>query len=147
MGAILRWIVGPIAGPAFGILALVLGIGWATTTLVARSELSTVTADRDRLKDQIDNPSTGYLARTAQCETNVAGLQVGLDATRRDIQKLGDASAANDRAVRGLMAKAAALAGDAQAKAARLLATPATAPIGSLDACTAGARILKGGAP
>jgi hypothetical protein len=147
MGAIARWIIGPIAGPVFGVAVILLSIGWATTTLVSRHELATVTADRDRLQDAIYNPSTGYLARNTQCETNVAQLQAAIVRTAADIKKLGDDTIANGKRIGDLMAQQRAGAAAAKATADKLLALPSTAPRGTIEACSSAARILKTGAP
>lgn len=147
MGAILRWIVGPIAGPVFGIAALMLGIGWVTTSIVDRADLAHVTADRDKLKASIDDPATGFVARNAQCETNVVQLQAAIVRTAADIKKLGDDTIANGKRIGELMAQQRAGAAAAKAAADKLLALPATAPRGTVEACTSAARILKTGAP
>lgn len=147
MGAILKWIVGPIAGPVFGIAAVLLAVGWLTNALVDRAELASVRTERDHLKAEIYDPSTGYLARNTQCETNVAGLTVGLDHVRADVQKLADDTKASDANLRAAMARQGAIAGATKAAADKLLALPAPAAVGTLEACTAAARVLKTGAP
>lgn len=147
VGAILKWFVGPLAGPVLGIALLITGIGFVTDHLVLSWKLSNVTADRDALKDSIYHDGTGWVARTSACETNVEVLTQAVKNARDDIKSLADNSdAASARAAKMLATIAAQVSG-VRASAEKLLALPPSAPVGTLDACHAGANILKRGAP
>lgn len=146
MGGIIAFLTSKIAGPVFGGLFFVTAIGFAVTVGVYHFELKAETSRADKLDASINAPGTGYIARNTQCETNVSTLGVGLDRARADVQRLANDTLAADKRNAASMASALQQVAAVKASSAKLLALPATAPIGSIAACTAGAKILKTGA-
>lgn len=144
MGTIIGFLTGKIAGPLFAGTTALLLVALAITVGVYHFELSNETARADRLDDSINNTSTGWAVRNAQCETNVKTLGSGLDRMAGDIKKLGDDTAAANAAAAKLMANAASEARGARVRADQVLALPRPAPA---DACKGAARVLKGMAP
>lgn len=147
MTAILSWLTGKVAGPVFGIALIATSIAFAVTVGVYHFELASETARADKLEAAINAPSTGWVARNAQCETNVATLSVALDRVRGEVAELAKATAEGDAKTAVAIAGAASQIGRVRVSTEKLLATPPSAPIGSIDACRSGARILKTGAP
>lgn len=145
MGKLLAWITGPIAGYVLGgALALAL-VGVAVTVGVYHYKLADMTEQRDGYRDRIENPSTGYVARNAQCETNVASLRAGLSRLSADVKALADDTRARDAWIATALAQASARAAGAKASADKLLALPARSAPGTLKACLDGASVLKRG--
>jgi hypothetical protein len=101
-------------------------------------------AQRDHLQASIEDPVTGWAARHAQCETNVASLDTSIKGLNGQVEKLAaDTKSGNERnAV--LMGTAIINLRGVRASTDKLLAMPAMAPVGSIEACRAGARILRG---
>ena len=93
MAAILKLLLGPLGSIAFGVSALVLGF----MLLGARVELSALRSDVAALEARIDDPLTGFVARLAQCQTNVNN---GLDVIERNNADIAarDAEAARHQA-------------------------------------------------
>lgn len=145
MGAILKFIVGPIAGYVFGAALAVLAITFAVTVGVYHWKLDAMTEDRDALKERIDNPATGYVVRNAQCGTNVAQLKSGLSRVSADVEALAQATRDGDASLKAAIAAASARLAGVKGATDKLLALPAPAAVGTLKACDAGALILKRG--
>lgn len=145
MGAILAFVRGPIAGYVFGGALLAVSIAFAVTAGVYHFELASITRDRDALKDRIDNPSTGYVVRTAQCETNVSTLRTGLNRLSGEVEALAAATREGDARTAAALALVASRAGAAKAAADKLLALPARSAPGTLNACRDAAQVLKRG--
>ncbi len=138
-----KWLA-PLLAPVLGI-ALVGALIWVALDAWKIAEL---TADRDQLKAAIYDPSTGFVARNAQCETNVAGLTVNLDGARADIKALADKSDAQDaKSTQTMAAAVKTILRGVSTSTARLLARPSTTVPGTLDSCKAGEAYIRGVVP
>lgn len=118
------WKAGAVAG---GVAAVALG----GALIVKSFEMASVDKQRATLQMAIDDPKTGYVARIAQSETNVAGLQVAVASRDKAITDLSAADAARLAAMTKAVAAAQALSfGDAR----KLAIYSATPPAGA-DQC------------
>lgn len=145
MGKIIGFVTGPLAGYVFGGALAVFAIVFAVTVGVYHWKLGAMTTERDGYRERIENPTTGYVARMAQCGTNVATLQTGLSRLTIEVKALADETRNRDKKISEALEKAGAQAAGARRSADKLLALPAPAPVGSAEACRAGAAILKRG--
>ncbi len=147
MGLILKWLVGPIAGPVFGAALAVTLVAFGVTWTVQHWEAARLTTELATVKDSIDNPSNGWVHRFDQCQTNYGNTEAALKRQSADIAALATKTDASQKALAASMATATAQVRGVRTTTDKLLATPPSAPIGSTDACKAGARILKGTVP
>jgi hypothetical protein len=131
----------------FGIAFIATALSMIVTVGVYHFELAGMTTERDALKNQIYAEGTGLIARNTQCETNIASLNVGLKNARDDINSLAASTVETNKKTIAALTAAAAQVRTVKTATDKLLATPASAPIGSTQACSAGAHILKTGAP
>ncbi len=142
-GLIWKWLVGPIAGPvlaaALALSLAALGVTWT----VQRWEISRLTTELATTKDAIDNPVNGWVHRFDQCQTNYGTIDAALKRESGDIAELAAKTDANQKALAASMATATARVRDVKTSTDKLLAAPPSAPVGTLEACRAGARILK----
>lgn len=145
--SIITWLTGKVAGPVFGIALLAMSIAFAITIGVYHFELSSETARADKLDLAINAQGTGWVARNTQCLTNFGNVSAALKRTSDDIERLAKDTAAANASNALLMATAVRQVRGVRASTDKLLSTPATAPPGTLAACTSAARILKTGAP
>ena len=128
------------------ILALAVGNGvqwWINSVETSRLE-----ARNAQLTDMVENPSTGFVRQVAQCQTNTADLRGNLERLSGDVAKLAEDSRARDAALQKSMAAAQKGTGAVLAATGKLLAAPRTVQtIGTLEACAAGERALRGMLP
>lgn len=141
------WLTGKIAGPVFGIALLATCIAFAVTVGVYHFELANETARADKLDSEINAPSTGWVARNTQCLTNYGNVSASLKRTSDDIEQLAKDTANGNAKTAAAMAGAVAQIRNVKGSTDKLVASPPSAPVGTIDACRAGAHILKTGAP
>ena len=144
MSTILKFLVGPIAGPLFGGVALFLLAAVGTEYAVLSWKIASLEADKAKLQDSIGNAKTGYLATIAQCEVNAGTYSKSLDRLAGEVKTLANDTAARDKAN---AARMSALNGATQAvrlRADQILALPKPAPA---NACAAATAVLRGETP
>lgn len=99
--------------------ALSIWLGW--TAGVAEHDRRQAQAQADSLDGQINDPTTGYVARLTQCRSGIADATASLDRQSRAIETLRAAGqAAAERAARQVQA-AQAQAGAAERRAQAVL--------------------------
>lgn len=145
MGRILAFVGGPIAGYVFGAALAALALTFAVTVGVYHYKLADMTEQRDGYRERIENPTTGYVAKNAQCGTNVAQLTKGLDRISKEVEDLAKATKDGDARTAAIVADAVARSRGVKTSTDKLLALLAPASPGTLKACDAGALILKRG--
>ncbi len=146
MGRILGFVTGPIAGYVFGAALAALALTFAVTVGVYHYKLADMTEQRDGYRERIENPTTGYVARNAQCGTNVEQLKSGIARISKDVEDLATATKEGDARTREAIAAAVRNSQGVKSSTDKLLAMIAPAAPGTLKACQAGAAILLKGA-
>jgi hypothetical protein len=111
------WKAGAVAGVAAA-------VGLGVTALVERIELGHVRHDRDALSAQIEKPVTGWRARLAQSEANVATVSAALDDQSARLQALSAADAARLKALAGEVETANRRAATAEARSHQIFNAP-----------------------
>lgn len=139
----IAWLTGKLAGPVLGAASVVLLFGLITLWAVDAWKISSLTSDRDSLRAELkvatDNLST--------CHASIGTLEGAVSGMRGDIDKLAkDTKNQNDSLAKAMSAQVPLLRG-IRASATKLLSMPPTAPVGSLQACAAGAAVYRGPMP
>jgi hypothetical protein len=132
----LTWLTGKIAGPVFAGVSALLLMALATVWLVNAWKISDLTSERDDLR-----------ASLGTCTANVGTLDASVKVLNGSIDKLAADTKAQNDALSKAMGLATADLRNVRGATNKLLAMPATAPVGSLDACRAGAAIYRGATP
>jgi len=147
MTALLKFFIGPIAGPLFGIIALGALIGNAVQWGVWSWRISLIEADRDSYKERIENPDTGYTRQVTQCLTNTTGLREAIADVDKNAKDREDGDKARDEGLQKSMAATAKQAKGALDNSALILARPTVTTPGTLASCSAGEKYLRGALP
>ena len=109
---------------------------WNTSRLEARIEQQRI---------RIEDPDNGLVRQLTQCLTNGTDVVANLGRLTTEVIDLGLATAKRDEALIAAMVPATRAAVDARNAATELLRRPREVPtIGTLEACTAGERALRG---
>lgn len=137
------WIIGPIAGPILGAALLASLAALGVTWTVQRWEISRLTDELAVKKDEIENSKTGWVRRFDQCETNYATVALALKRQGDDIRNLAKATEDGNKLLADRLESAEKQVTSVRTNTNKLLAAAPTAPIGTLAACQAGAKILK----
>lgn len=132
------FLTGPLAGPICGSALVLSLIGGAVVWAEGSWKVASLERDKAKLEASIADPETGFVARNAQCETNVAQLSGALT---RSNQSIADwqarAAAADARAAKAIDAARASTRA-ASEQATRILALQ---PIG--DVCKAALDLVR----
>lgn len=142
MTGIFAFLVGRTAGPIFAALALALVIANGVQWGVWSWQVSLIERDRDDYKARIEDPTTGYVRQVSQCLTNHDDLKGNLERLSGEVKDLAAADRARDEQLQKDVVGVRNATRAAQAKAN----TPVTrmATIGTLEACQAGMRAVRG---
>lgn len=107
------WQFGAITASA---AAVVCATGWGVTTLQKRSAEKLVA----ELRDDVENPVSGYVVRLASCQGNLMAMNVALDSQNTAIEQLHKDSDARIAQAEAGLAAAQRSAADARYRAERL---------------------------
>ena len=138
----LGFLTSGIAGPLFGIGMLASVLLGGVEYLVQSAKIANLQSDNAKLSTSIDDPKTGYIARGAQCESNVATLKTSIALTSQSLKNL----AAQEAALEAAAAKATASA-QAGAKAADAAAQHILSLQPGGDVCKAALALIRNPAP
>lgn len=129
----------------FGLLGLTLLLTNGLQYVAWSWYAARIEAQNTRLDDRINNPTSGLVRQLAQCATNGEGVTIGLVRLSGQIKDLAKATTDGDIALMKALAAPTKAAVDARNAANELLSRPREAPmIGTLEACMAGERALRG---
>lgn len=131
--------------PPLAWLGIALALANVGQYLVWSWSYSDLQRRHDVLDARINDETSGYVRQVAQCQTNVEGSIANLKRLGDSVIALGDATKAGDAALIEAMKDPTKAAVDARNAANALLSRPReAATIGTIEACVAGERALRG---
>lgn len=105
---------------------------------VGKWEMSDMTAQRDAAQER----ERKLIGNNERVEAGIAGLKISVDNARTDIKNLADASDTASKRAAAVQETVRKNVQRIEVNTAKLLASPRTAPLGSLEACQAGTGVL-----
>jgi len=127
---------------------------WVAAALVAANigqylfhsvAVSRLERERAVLSSRIDDPVNGFVRQVAQCQTNLDDQKANLARLAGEVTKLGEDSKARDDDLKRNIAVETKAVQAAQRRTNEILSRPREAQtIGTLEACNAGERALRG---